>query len=540
MTLRQNDPYIPVRAQNPDPADTVMAYHRRTMHRLDGYARGPGTLDWDAQPDPWRTWRNTSSLRLPLVSDGVAAPYAALTGQAPVTPAPLTVVSVAALMELSFGLSAWKEIGPDRWLLRCNPSSGNLHPTEAYVLARDIPGLADGVHHYDSRSHALAHRCSTSLTGGRLWIGLSSIHWREAWKYGERALRYCALDIGHAIGALEAAAAALGWRPILLDPLDSAGVARLLGTDRAEDFGGVEREEAELILAIDTNPPAGAPVHPPEPGSTARWHGTANLLDPHPMCRWPAIAEVADASRAGSAHGGIAAGTRTPSSPAPAARAASIILNRRSAQRYDRNYTMPLECFARILDAARPGPSSSLDLIIFVHSIEGVAPGLYALPRDDADGQANLRSALDPAFLWEPLAALGDVVPLRSLVLTDSRKVIRALTCHQAIAADACMTLCLLSDFARPIAANPWNYRALHWQAGRLGQRLYLEAEAAGLSGTGIGCFLDDEIHRLLGIETADRQALYHFAIGRGLADTRIATVTAYGQRDRSEAPIWP
>jgi hypothetical protein len=258
------------------------------------------------------------------------------------------------------------------------------------------------------------------------------------------------------------------------------------------------------------------------------------------MYRWPVIADAAVASRGRSAHRCITTAVQAPSSPTPAARAATIILNRRSAQRYDRNYAMPLESFNRILDACRPGPSSSLDLIIFVHSVEGVEPGLYALPRDEANAQTNLMITLDQAFLWEPLAVLPDTIPLQRLVPADTRKVIRALTCHQAITADACTTVCLLSDFAMPIKANPWRYRALHWEAGRLGQRLYLEAEAAGLSGTGIGCFLDDEIHRLLGIGTPERQALYHFAIGRGLADARIATVSAYGERPRSEVPVWP
>ena len=540
MINQQDTPEVAVLERTSDPASTVLAYHQRTKHRADGYARGPETLDWDAQPDPWRTWQGTSQIRLPLVSDGVAAPYAALTGQAPVAPAPLTVVSVAALMELSFGLSAWKEIGPDRWAVRCNPSSGNLHPTEAYVIVRDVPGLPDGVHHYDSSAHALAHRCAAVHSGGRLWIGLSSIHWRETWKYGERAFRYCQLDIGHAVGALEAAAAVLGWRPIPLDQLGSATTASLIGTDRVGDFSGAEHEEAELILAIETGRSSETHANRLIPGAVTGWHGKADRLDPHSIYSWPIIADVAVASRGKHTHDHIGAAARVPSSPAPAARAATVILGRRSAQRYDRNYTMPLECFVRILDACRPGPSSSLDLVLFVHSVEGVDPGLYALPRDNAAAQANLRAALDPTFLWEPLAMLPDEFPLQRLVLADSRKAIRALTCHQAIAADACMTLCLLSDFAPLIEADPWRYRELHREAGRLGQRLYLEAEAAGLSGTGIGCFLDDEIHRLLGLGSAERQALYHFAIGRGLTDTRITTSAAYGDRERSEAPVWP
>ena len=36
------------------------------------------------------------------------------------------------------------------------------------------------------------------LPQGSFHVRLSSIHWREAWKYGERAFRYCQHDIGHA------------------------------------------------------------------------------------------------------------------------------------------------------------------------------------------------------------------------------------------------------------------------------------------------------------------------------------------------------
>jgi len=55
--------------------------------------------------------------------------------------------------------------------------------------------------------------------GSRCFIGLSSVHWREAWKYGERAFRYCRLDVGHALGALRYAAGTLGWEIRLMEKL---------------------------------------------------------------------------------------------------------------------------------------------------------------------------------------------------------------------------------------------------------------------------------------------------------------------------------
>ena len=42
-------------------------------------------------------------------------------------------------------------------------------------------------------------------------------------------------------------------------------------------------------------------------------------------------------------------------------------------------------------------------------------------------------------------------------------------------------------------------YRYVHYEAGAIGQRLYLGAEALNWNATGIGAFYDDEVHRYLG-----------------------------------------
>lgn len=55
----------------------------------------------------------------------------------------LTLDSVSRLFYYSMALSAWKQSGGSKWSLRVNPSSGNLHPTEAYLIAGTVPGLTD-------------------------------------------------------------------------------------------------------------------------------------------------------------------------------------------------------------------------------------------------------------------------------------------------------------------------------------------------------------------------------------------------------------
>jgi hypothetical protein len=110
--------------------DRVTSYHRRTKHHLRRYARSPGYLDWATQPDPFRTYAGSRALPLPLAADRVAASFAQLERPGELTAWPVDVESLAAFLELSLGLSAWKQYGASRWALRCNPSSGNLHPTE--------------------------------------------------------------------------------------------------------------------------------------------------------------------------------------------------------------------------------------------------------------------------------------------------------------------------------------------------------------------------------------------------------------------------
>ena len=133
--------------------------------------------------------------------------------------------------------------------MRVNPSSGNLHPTEGYLICGPFPGLSDApiVAHYAPAEHSLEVRARLTphiwqalregvvlnrgdgLPEETIFVGLTSILWREAWKYGDRAFRYCQHDVGHALGALGIAAAGLGWQARLLDDLGADQLETLLG-----------------------------------------------------------------------------------------------------------------------------------------------------------------------------------------------------------------------------------------------------------------------------------------------------------------------
>jgi SagB-type dehydrogenase family enzyme len=535
---------------------TVLAYHQRTKHHLQRYAAGPGGLDWKNQPDPFRRFIGSPLLQLPLHADALSSRYVDLYKPGKIAPQALSLPNVAALFELAFGLSAWKQYGNTRWALRCNPSSGNLHPTEPYLVTAGCAGIEDGVHHYLSRDHVFEQRClvdRASADGERLvppdslLLGLSSIHWREAWKYGERAYRYCQHDVGHAIAAVRYAAATLGWQVRLLTTWGDAEIGTLLGLDRDADFSAGEREHPDAMLLVSVRQSGlGADevvaATPVRAAISGRWHGRANPLSAHHQDDWPVIEEVTAACRKPATR---EINWSAPALPEPVGSdcqhtAAAIIRQRRSAQAFDGVGTLSASAFYRMLDMTLPRPGippwdviawqPRVHLALFVHRVDGLAPGLYLFLRNP-QSEASLRSELSAEFEWLRMEDCPGHFLLFRLAAADVRQVARTLSCHQEIAADGAFSLGMLAEYAPSLTPGPWVYRQLFWEAGILGQVFYLEAEAAGVRGTGIGCYFDDAMHDLLGIQGDALQSMYHFTVGAALTDERLQTLSPYPAR---------
>ncbi|HXZ25713.1 MAG TPA: SagB/ThcOx family dehydrogenase [Nitrospiria bacterium] len=536
--------------------DLVLAYHKATKHHLNRYARGPGGLDWANQPDPFRRYAGAPLIQLDHIPAGERPLYEEvfLHGRLPIRP--LERSSLSQLFYDSLALSAWKQAGGVRWSLRVNPSSGNLHPTEGYLICGPIAGLCDTpmICHYAPQIHALEQRTEVSLEvwrtltagvpEGTILIGLTSIHWREAWKYGERAFRYCQHDAGHAIAAVTLAASALGWTAMLLDDLSTDSIAALLGLDNPDSADGPEPEEPECLLAVypqgTTCKSRSLPAELIESFKRLHRLGTANQLSLESV-DWPIIEQVADATRK-SATNGYGDGQRPTGPTLPVGSAPisfrSIVHQRRSCLALDGKTGLTREAFYQILRKTIPGPGQfpftvlswppMIHFGLFVHRIEGIDPGLYCLVRDPSKLQP-LRSAMKQEFAWEvPPGSPGELLLFR-LLTGDARELAQQISCHQEIAADGCFSLGMIAEYEAPLSRyGAWFYRRLFWEAGLIGQVLYLEAEASGIRGTGIGCYFDDPMHQVLGLDDRRFQDLYHFTMGGPVEDTRLTTLPAY------------
>jgi SagB-type dehydrogenase family enzyme len=540
--------------------EAVVRYHERTKHRPERYARSPGFLDWATQPDPFRRFADARQISLDRVAPGAAPSYDALFGAEVVPARPVDRGAISQLFFDSLALSAWKVHGASRWSLRVNPSSGNLHPTEGYLVAGPIASLTDqaGVFHYAPHDHALEERLvldsATWEVLRRDWpddtvfVGLASIYWREAWKYGERAFRYCQHDVGHAIAAITVAARILGWSALLLEGIADADLGALLAIDRQE---GIEAEHPDCLIALvpgtATDLRATActwqvPREVVETLATATPAGTPNVLSEDHE-HWRIIDEVA-AAAAKHTPEADAVGEPTPPATIPGRRgyatlsARQIVRQRRSAVAMDGETPLDRATFYRILQTVVPANNPvvfrtlpwrpCVHLAIFVHRVRDLTPGLYLLAREPRS-ERLLREAITGDFLWARAEGCPDGLPLLHLATGDARNLVGTISCHQDIASDGCFALGMLAELDGTLAAHgPWFYKRLFWEAGAIGQLLYLEAEAARIRGTGIGCFFDDAMHQLLGIEDRRLQSLYHFTLGAPLDDPRLRTEPPY------------
>jgi SagB-type dehydrogenase family enzyme len=576
----------PVETVPTDPIDRVIRYHVQTKHHFNRYARALGYLDWANQPDPFRRFEGAPLISLPLLTpeeDPVSPPYDAIYQPGAVAYQPVTVRTLSRFFEFALALSAWKKAGDSEWPLRSNPSSGNLHPTEGYVVMPQIEGLGlnPGLYHYAPKEHGLELRAEFSVEqtarllapypSGAFLFGLTSVHWREAWKYGERAFRYCNHDVGHAIGSARFAAATLGWNMALLDGVEQNLIALLLGTIRVEDFAEVEQEHPDCLALVwpvegvrsEALGVRGSKEEIPlflDPAvvkdlAECTWHGKANRLSGEHGVEWNVIDEAAKASWKLRAQQIFLSLQHSPIQPTPyplpitphTLSAGQIIRQRRSAVSFDGKTSISSATFFRMMERVmpradrlqldRPMPwdvwshEPAIHLLIFVHRVDGLTPGLYFLARDPKK-LAFIQQSMNPELSWTPLPGCPEDLPLYWLLEGDAKKLAIQVSCHQDIAGDSAFSFGMLAEFeGRLREEGAWWYPRLFWESGLLGQVLYLEAEVAGIRATGIGCFFDDPVHEIVAVKGLSFQSLYHFTIGGPVEDGRLMTLPPYRVR---------
>jgi SagB-type dehydrogenase family enzyme len=498
--------------------ESLFAYHHATKHSYHSVRTNPHFLDWRNQPDPFRTYEGASLIKLPAESGfpmaGTFATMAALAkgtrtdGGSKFQEVQLDMAWLSRLLWHSMAISAWKKVPrtSDRYSLRVNPSSGNLHPTETYLALRGFAGIDDGLYHYRPDLHALELRGSGNwteqiaralvlpwATESSLIVGLTSIFWREAWKYRDRAYRYCCHDLGHAIMSLLLATCALGMPGGVVGHFSDLRLTKALGLAESD-----EAPMAFLVFPPESPSTSGRLTSPPQ----QELGGVPNelSLDEVPydlllgMHRSTILSDAVEPLPRVSPANVDSVQEHLPlRDPAPDVPLGPTVRRRRSALDFDpRTPPMELQQVEQLLDfATRDWPTDwrgnfggettsaerGADFVtpyLYVHRVRDCEPGVHR---------------------WDKSSRR-----LVQLHCGNVERVAAYLSLEQALAGNACFAVSMIADLtvASRVFGNR-GYRYVHFEAGAIGQRLYVGAEALGWSATGIGAFYDDDVHRYLG-----------------------------------------
>ncbi len=87
----------------------------------------------------------------------------------------------------------------------------------------------------------------------------------------------------------------------------------------------------------------------------------------------------------------------------------------------------------------------------------------------------------------------------------------------QKKAGSAAVALLMVARLEREaVRRGARSYRDVLIEAGAIGQRIYLAAEAADLRARNLAAFVDDELNRLLGLDAESPAVIHLTLLGRG------------------------
>jgi SagB-type dehydrogenase family enzyme len=395
----------------------------------------------------------------------------------------LSLPGLARLLHFSNGVT-----GPNG--LRAAPSAGALYAGEMYVVAERVIGIPPGVYYYSPRERALVLVRSGSamdavgecverpseVDNAHAVVLLTNVFRRYGWRYANRGYRYALIDTGHIGENLRLVARSSAFADLAPSRFWDDRLNDLLGVDGSAEavcalhilgrpFGEPSSARPSRVLVpVGSQPTTGKP--------TVRYHRGSRL-------------EPGEGRAARDARDLVPAlaiqGLR------PTASVEECVRRRRSAMRF-RDQPIGRDQLEWILDAGW-SRSTSVQLALAIHRVRATPPGFYRI--DSARGLMVTRAGDVRARLVETClgqdkagscaAALFMVAPLRDA--------------HQE--------------------AGTRSYRDLLIEAGAIGQRIYLAAEAVGLAARNLASFRDDELNDLLGLDGVERAVVHMTLVGQ-------------------------
>jgi SagB-type dehydrogenase family enzyme len=497
-------------------------YHERTKYNPETIASKNQGLDWSKQPVPFKEYKIGGTIDLKPYIQESPEKFAD-------NPDALWWRRLSRLLFCSYGLTARMPSMGSAVYLRSSPSAGGLYPAEIYLVSRGTPLLPPGLYNYQCRTHELMHFWESdvwqTLQGACLWhqalestqlaIIITSVFYRSAWRYEDRAYRRIFLDTGHLLGNIELASAISDFRPHLIGGFVDETVNEMLYVD-PEQEGAIAVLPLADLLDIKQNLPIGRTALPsatetnypnvPDGQLLAYFHkmtqiqlGTTGKLNLPEIKQEKSIEDKYNfpfCQKISTLTTQIDWGEKLD-------KLEVTILKRRSTRAYSGD-DLTLDELKSLLDFTYQSPhylEQGLDIspdyfdlnliqtFIATSGVEGLEAGCY---------------------YYAPKAQ-----ELRQIRFKNFRRELHYLCLGQELGRDASAVIFHTADLKA--AVNQYGdrvYRYLHMDAGHLGQKLNLAAVRLNIGVSGIGGFFDDQVNEVLGIP-GEEAVLYITTLGR-------------------------
>ena len=487
------------RASADVPVSLAERVHRDTRNTLAGTI-GRTLRPVAAPPSRAKSYPGLPRIQLPAPGGRGGAPLHEVVRRfAPAqafAQAPLSRPELARLVHLANGITR-----PGRRPLRAAPSAGALYAGELYVVATRVEGLAPGVYSYHVPTHdfvrlssgagveelAAAVEQPEAVETAAACVLLTNVFHRYGHRYANRGYRYALIDSGHIGENLRLATAAEGLGVFTALRFRDDALNALLGIDG--------REEAVCALHCLGRPGQGGVGLPVRAFEEAQ---RSVDFQPGPAWSTPEIFHAATSLVPGEGAPPPAATAKRAALPDAAAlplrepperSVAWAIRERRSTRRFS-DAAVSLADLAYLLSLAQGNPAARLapgvELRIVAHRIRGLEPGIYRYR--------------------------ADVHQLVAFRKGDLRGPLRRVCLGQDKAERAAAGVAMVADIGAASAAGDRLYRDQLLESGAIGQRLYLGAEAIGLSARNLAAFFDDSLNGLLGVD-GRREAVIHLTM---------------------------
>jgi SagB-type dehydrogenase family enzyme len=521
----------------------ALDYHEATKHSEISIMTSRHYLDLADRPLPFKIYTELSSYPLPL--DFPQPTLNAITSLSKIYPqtsesisgdANITVIDIKRVAEILFfsgGITREIKYPFSTFYMRAASATGALYPIELYIICQDLTDLKAGVYHFGPADFGLTqirkgdYRPELAASAGDnlaivtapITIILTSIAWRNAWKYQARSYRHWFWDSGVIAANLLGTTVSMGLPTRLITGFVDDIVSGLLCLEDQREAAvamaaiGIELSKDSLPKGDKRIPYLGIPKVRPlskkgeiDYPEIWRLNNSSKLFSKEEVKEWINYNNNNNISSIPVADNQRSTLTQTldrqtklikqyNNSP-NVTRLGEVILRRGSSRRFARS-SVSFSILSTILHSSTIGipldifkedGDSLIDIYLIANDIDGLNPGAYFFNRMSRH--------------------------LEELKRNVSRNMSGYLCLGQSLFSDASAVLFLMTDLQSVLRSlGNRGYRVSQFEAGIIAGKIYLAAYAQGIGASG-STFFDDAVTEFFSPHAVSKSTMIAIGIG--------------------------